>query len=594
MGLLEDILARASMPANPALFPVLDPGMEGYGEAASRSALDLDPYSSVTRKPKNKFPDVPVVAPVAPIATMAPQAGLLAPTIGQLGQLSAQPAAPAPDADPAAIPAGEPVPLPVPRPDIPPATDLSSSNRPTSLISPAQHQALAEVAPTIAGGAPPPTTAMPTSPFGASSILDRITSGLGSRSNTLLALAAGFAGAPNIGQGISRAAAAAIPARAADIKEQLTTQNQRITTAALVKAGVPLQMAIAAQANPELMKKVADSYLIDRKNEIKEVKTKDAFGNETSRLVAVNPYDLTTKELAPVGGGAGGGTGARAGTGATMFAPGVTELDPTKVGQDYLAQFSPEVQAGVKAYMRGDSLPTGRQQLAQTIKTIAQKYGDDVGMPANDQLYAQRKTFANSLGDTKSGVGMQVKGFQQGLQHAVELSDKLVKLGNYNGLGSEDLANVANAVKNRTTGQQDIARGITVSSQALAGEVGKLFSGSSGGGVHERQTTQQMLGNTSMSGPAAAGALESTIELMEGGLRTLEQRRDELFPGGEKPRGGDFRGKAEEQAIEHIRKNIAILRGQQQADAAAAASPAAKTLPPGAYVWSPDKGLVPR
>lgn len=588
MGLLEDILARASMAVNPAMFSAPDPGEETYGEAAARAARNLD-LGPLDRRIKSPFPTPP--ATPAPLPQLAAQAGILTPSIGQLGAPTGQLPAPAPNpADPESMPL--PIPLPEARPPgAPGSTDLSSANRtpPVDLITPAQKEGLAKIAPTVVGDDARPTTAMPSSPFGASSILDRLTGALGSRSNTLLALAAGFAGAPSIGQGISRAAAAAIPARAADIKEQLTTQGQRMTTAALLKAGVPMQLAVAAQSNPALMKMVSENYLTDRKSEIKEVKTKDAFGNETTRLVAVNPYDLSSKDINA--GGASGGTAATSG-GPSFFAPGVTAPDPTKVGPDYLAQFSPEVQAGVKAYIRGDSLPTGRQQLAQTIKTVAQKYGDDIGMPVSDQLYSQRKVFANSLGNTNTGVGAQVKGFQQGLQHAVELSDKLVKLGNYNGLGSEDVANAANFVKNRTTGQQDIARGITTSSQALAGEIGKLFSGGQGGGVHERQTTQQMLGNINMSGPAAAGALESTIELMEGGLRTLEQRRDELFPGGEKPRGGDFRGKAEEAAIEHIKKNIAILRGEQQA-AATPAKP--KVIQPGAYVWTaPGQPLVPR
>jgi hypothetical protein len=82
-----------------------------------------------------------------------------------------------------------------------------------------------------------------------------------------------------------------------------------------------------------------------------------------------------------------------------------------------------------------------------------------------------------------------------------------------------------------------------------------------------------------MSGPAAAGALESTVKLMEDGLKTLEQRRDELFPGSEKPRGSNFKGDAQEAAIEHIKKNIAVLRGEQSADSATPAASATPAVP---------------
>lgn len=589
MGLLEEIFARSQMPANPALYHQNPPELESILETLARGPEET------TRRVKNPFPAVvappaPVVA--APIQQMAQQAGILAPEAGRLGLPM-----PAQEADPA--PMGGTIPMPVPRPPIDANAEAGPADvpvnhggggRPTSLITPSQREALHEAAPTLA---PAPTTAMPSqSPFGGSSLLDRLTTGLGDHSNTLLALAAGFAGAPTIGQGISRAAAAAIPARAADIREQMTRRGMTTSLRALLSAGVPMQLAVAAQTNPSIMKAVEEKYLTRQKAEVKEIHSEDAFGNKSTRLVAVNPYDLTTRDI--TGGGGGGGTAAEGSTaGPTLYAPGVSQVDSTKVGDEYLSQFSPEVQAGVKNYINGSSLPTGRQKLAQTIKTIAQKYGEDTGIPVNDQLYGARKAFQTSLGDTKNGVGAQVKGFQQGLEHAVELSDNLVKLGNSSGLGFEDVAAGVNWMKNRTVGAQDIVRHIQNSSQALAGEVGKLYSGGTGGGVHERDATKKLLGDPNMSGPAAAGALESTIELMEGGLRTLERRRDELFPHG-KPAGGDFRSKAEEAAIEHIKKNIAILRGEQAREEKAAAAAKPKVLPPGAYVWTPDGGVRPR
>lgn len=576
MSLLDEIFARAQQNVNPALLNLPDPEMLNYVQGEFPAPRPPKSMTQVVAPPK------PYVLP-----QMAAQAGILAPMASPTGTMPEPappaPAAPAPDVtDPESIPL--PIPLPQPNPARLPAESSPTAGTapPTDLITPAQKQSLAQIAPGLTRG-DAPTTAMPSSPFGGSQILDRITNSLGNNSNTLLALAAGFAGAPNIGQGISRAAAAAIPARAADQKNMLATQGRGATIAALLQAGVPMQLAVAAQANPEIMKKITDTYIVDRKNEIKEIKSKDAFGNETTRLVAVNPYDLTSKDIS------GGGAGQPAAGGGGMLAPGVTEIDHTKVGPEYLAQYSPEIQAGVKAYMRGDSLPTGKPQLAMQIKTIGQKYGDDIGVPVNDQLYAQRKIFSNSLGDTRSGVGMQAKGFQQGLQHAVDLSDKLVKLGNYNGLGLEDVARGTNAVRNRTTAQQDILHGVATDSQALSGEFGKLNSGASGGGVHERETMQKLFGDPNMSGPAAAGTLESAIGLMEGSLRTLEQRRDALFPGEDKPRGSEFHGKAEEEAIAHIKKNISILRGEQQAEAAKTTT----AVKPGAYVWTPQ-GLVPK
>lgn len=394
-----------------------------------------------------------------------------------------------------------------------------------------------------------------------------------------LGLAAGFAGAPSFGTGMSRGFAGAAAGTQQDQvlaasrqKTGLQASSIRDTYKALIAANVPRELALAAAQNPAILQQIAPSYLADRKSEIKELKSKDAFGNETSRLVSVNPYDNTTKDITP-----GNGDGSRVSQNAVL-APGVTAIDSSLAGDDYLKQFSPEVQAGVKAYMRGDSLPTGRQQSAQVIKQVAQKYGDDIGVPANDQDYAARKAFRTSLGNTNSGVGMQTKGFQQGLHHMAELTDKLVKLGNWNGLGLEDAAGAANWVRNRSTSQRDIANGVGVSAQALAGEIGKLFSGSSGGGVREREETTKKLGDPNMSGPAAAGAIESTLELMMGGLQPLQQRRDELFgPDSAKVvKGADFLGTEQQHAIEKIRKNIQMLRGGQSAPAPAT-PPAGKT-----------------
>ena len=592
MGLLEDILARAQYAPAAANWPTVAPPGDEWAaiEAETRRANETADRRNAAALKRSAIVPPSMVAPgadsagvqlamdQAPAGTGVPfstQAGMLAPPV-TINAPTAD-AAPSPPL-PAARPAEADLPLGTP-------TDVSAASRapvpPVNLASP---QAAVPVA--------PPPVAEP-SMFGR--LGGGLMNGLERNSNVLLAMGAGFAGAPNIGQAISRASAAAIPAHAADVKQQLTLQAQTYGTKALVDAGVPIQQAIAAQGDPDLKKALIQNYITDRKNEIKSVKSKDAFGNETERLYAVNPFDLTSKEISPATAAAGrAAEGAAAGGKNATYAEGVTSasFDHTKVGDDYLGQFSPEVQAGVKAYLRGDSLPTGRQQQAQVIKQIAQKYGDDVGIPANDQAYYQRKNFVNSLGNTNTGVGMQVKGFQQGLEHLTELSTKLEKLGNWNGLGIAPLAHGANYVRGQSVSQADVRKSVDAAAQALAGEIGKLYSGSTGGGVHERAATKALFG-TDLSGPEMAGALESTLELMRGGLRTIEQRRDELFPGAEKPRGADFLGSRQQQAMEKVEATIKRLRGGETAPAAAPAPPAAAPKP-GRYVYDLATGkMVP-
>lgn len=583
MGLLEDILTRAQYTPTAAIWPaVMPPVDEAAAAETARDAAAAKLTLANRRRPANPL----TLAPDAQSAGIqlamdrAPE-GTGVPFSTQAGML-ATPIAMPPDSS-------GPIPLPRARPaeaDLPPGmpTDVSAAGRqpsaPVNPVSPPAAAAPAAVEPSMFGR-----------------LGSGLMSGLENNSNLLLAMGAGFAGAPNIGQAISRASAAAIPAHAADVKQRLTLQAQTYGTKALVDAGVPIQQAIAAQGDPDLKKALIQNYITDRKNEIKSVKSKDAFGNETERLYAINPFDLTSKEISPATAAAGrAAEGAAAGGKNATYADGVTSatFDHTKVGDDYLGQFSPEVQAGVKAYLRGDSLPTGRQQQAQVIKQIAQKYGDDVGVPANDQAYYQRKNFVNSLGNTNTGVGMQVKGFQQGLEHLTELSTKLEKLGNWNGLGIAPLAHGANYVRGQSVSQADTRKSVDAAAQALAGEIGKLYSGSTGGGVHERSATKALFG-TDLSGPEMAGALESTLELMRGGLRTIEQRRDELFPGAEKPKGANFLGPQQQAAMEKVEATIKRLRGgEASAPQAAAAAPAVTSPKPGRYVYDPAAGkLVP-
>lgn len=88
------------------------------------------------------------------------------------------------------------------------------------------------------------------------------------------------------------------------------------------------------------------------------------------------------------------------------MAKGVTAIDHTLSGQDYLTQFAPEVQAAVRNYVAGNSMPTGnpRKGFTQAVKMIAQKYGEDTGVPVSDQKYVERRQYRNQLASGNSGV----------------------------------------------------------------------------------------------------------------------------------------------------------------------------------------------
>ena len=79
--------------------------------------------------------------------------------------------------------------------------------------------------------------------------------------NTLMALGAGMAGAQNLGQGLSRGMGAAIPAMQTDQRQQIMNQ----TAQALMKRGLPQDVALAAATNPAIMQQLIPSLFGGRK-----------------------------------------------------------------------------------------------------------------------------------------------------------------------------------------------------------------------------------------------------------------------------------------------------------------------------------------
>lgn len=256
---------------------------------------------------------------------------------------------------------------------------------------------------------------------------------------------------------------------------------------------------------------------------------KDAGTDPITGAKSYQVFDPKTQTLKPVG---PGGTQTTASPQGGMLAPGVTEVNHSLNGDDYLNQFGPEVKAAVKAYINGDVMPTGNprlQAIANFSKTIAQKYGLDTGTPVSDSLYSEKRKYRTELGsNSANSAGGQVKAFNQAIEHADVLATTLEQLGNYN-LKVPALSSAVNYLREAgSTDQAAIATKARGIGQTLAGEVGKLFSGSAGGGVHERELTRDRF-NTVKSGPELAGALEATIETMRGGLTALEQRRDQIL-----------------------------------------------------------------
>lgn len=411
---------------------------------------------------------------------------------------------------------------------------------------------------TSAVGAPPEAQPQPKPQ---PSFLERIGTGINNNSDLLLALGAGFAGAPSFGTGMQRALTNAQP---------VAGRNQ--TVEALIKKGLSPEDARMAASNPDTLKHLLPQ--IFGAKQLQSIKLKGPMGEEIPLT-----YDQASGKYYDAGGKPyGQGNDAGGAGGIQLLAPGV-KYNPEAIGEDYLNQFSPEVKAATKAYLNGDVMPSGNprmQGIANYAKTVAQKYGADMGIPVSDSLYAQRRAYRTQLGGSSpSSVGGQSKAFNQGVHHMSELADQLVALDNKDPLGIPKLAEGVNWLRQASSSKQSaISDEASSIGQTLAGEVGKLFSGSAGGGVHERELTRSRF-STIKSNEQLAAALDATLKMMHGGLSALEGERDrQLGPNNDVK----FVSKQSEENIAKIESVIARLRGQSPAPAAGA-RPAAAPVP---------------
>jgi hypothetical protein len=450
-----------------------------------------------------------------------------------------------------------------------------------------------------------------------------------------------------MGQGISRAAAYAIPGNEADIKQKLQQGTQQNAYNALLSMGVPRQLALAGATDPEMRKSLMDSYMAP-KYDIKEVKTKNSWNEEESHLYAIDPrdpsrgFDIVSGQPLPGGTPAAGRTigtvpggigappiaaparaGAPAPAGAPVpagtqiagagapavapvagqrpsqfYAPGITDdnFDQTKIGPDYLAQFSPAVQAQILDRVQGlQPSGTGMGRGSgppQRIAQAAEKYGRDIGMPMDAAAVGARMKYAKDLTSEGAGTaGGKKRALQQGLGHFVKLSDAMIDLNLSGGMGVEKFANYANWFKSLTTAQQDKIAKAQAIGDRLAGEMGQLTS-TAGGSKGEREKTSQLVSDAFGSGHKAAGALEGIVDILQGGIDALESQRDDLFPQGMAPKGANFVGPEQQAQIDHIKRNIDILRGKAPRPGAAPAggATAAAPQPKGTYDYDPATG----
>jgi hypothetical protein len=489
------------------------------------------------------------------------------------------------------------VPLPRPRPDAGlNGRDEQPAGAPLSLAPPNPSDSAA-----LPPGATPAGPAAPsTGPSGgASPIGDGLKSVLGNlfdpnHAATWMALASGFAGAPNIGQGISRASAAAVPAIAADranaLKMSGITQTYQAVRSQLIAQGMdPAKagmQAIAMAQNPELLKLAGPKIFGTLPPTVHMVT--DAFGGQTPAIFDPNKGSFVDEKGQPTTGSATpvGGAG--------YLAKGVQAEDQTLGGKEYLDQYSPEVQASVQNYIDGKSMPTGNARKGWTmkIKSIAQKYSQDMGDPVDDNTFAARRTMRTQLSSgTPGSVGGQRNAGQVMLGHLDTVANAAEAMGNWNPSVFPDLAHWINgAMQSGSTSQAAKANGLNDAVQRYVAEVEKYYAGGVGAQSARDDAEKRF---SSVKTPAELAAAiqaerslgQSKLNVIDGQIRTtLGEKGAAQYPS---------ITPEVQQHMKNIDATVARMQGRGSAAPAAPAAPRAAP-PPGNYVYrGPGQPLVP-
>jgi hypothetical protein len=366
--------------------------------------------------------------------------------------------------------------------------------------------------------------------------------------NAILGYLAGALQGGNLGQSIGRGLAGFVQGAGLDAQGEALPA----TYAALTRSGLPTPLAHAAALNPDLLKLVAPEYF----GGFKVVQTgEDPLGGKTFKLQgpAGRLYDIPERQVARQAPGAPASEG--------YFAPGVTRVDPRLAGEDYLAQFSPEVQAAVKAYTGGEAMPDGdaRKGFAAAVKTIARKYAADLGTSADDASFARRRQYRDGMtASDPSSAGSRRDAANAALEHLGAVSDLLAELSKQDWFTAY-LARGASALESMTADQAGKLNALNGALDRYGGAIAGVHGG---GGEGARSRALARFAATAHPREFAA-ALQAERDLVHGRLKAMEQARDAALG----PSGGggvEIISAPAARALARIEENIARLRGNSE------------------------------
>jgi hypothetical protein len=581
-GWMDSLLASGWVPVGQGGAPAQ---FDEYGQPVPVQPA-ADPFPEI-KKPK-----------AAPIASWGPMAGLLEPNVsGQFGA-SGQPRDYHPDpmmpgtdypaiptpairqmqslVDPSFEQTAERVPMPRERPHVPSReADGETTNMPTDVSSSNRGSTRPPVSAGVGGSATPmqPPMQQPQQPqapqgegFSPGAMFGRMGNFLQNNSNTLLALGAGFAGAPNIGQGISRAASAAIPASQADIKNRTLLQSQSSTYRSLIEAGVPPNQALGAIGNPDMMKALVKSYIEDRGKEIKIVK--DGLGNEVPYVVNKFPKEGEPMMTPALGGGGGSSGGEPTSAALAHMEP---QYDPTTHRDEaFMAAFKkadPINATAVEDMVNGKLPGTGRNM--QQLMKYAARY--EQGFEGNH--YQARQALEKSYFGGGEG-GKALRSANTTIDHGIQLSQAIKDLHNFTMLPGF-LNPATGAVEKQFSPKYQAAlKNFQTNAELYAKELDFALTGKStvSGQNHIREMFDK-----NASPEENMASLTRTLEMLEQRINEHET----TYRTGMNRSGGAFAGSM----LTNREKLDKLLKGEDTAAPKPAAAPK-----PGRYRYDPNTG----
>lgn len=511
-----------------------------------------DPYKALDKKKAEEAAALAARSVFDQGASAVPQAGIsgqqaMVPGVyGSLAPQLPQPAAPAPMAA-AAPPVAPPVPMPQPRPAAPSTVDDTTI--------PANAQ------PTQGQQSAADTSAVPET-----SMLGRIKKFGSENSNMLMGMAAGFAGAPSLGTGMSRGFSGAAAGGQLDQKQQLFQQQQlgtRATYEALVAAGVPRQQALAGAFNPEMQKSLVQSYITDRGKKVQIIK--DAMGNEHPYEVNQYPKD-GEPVLKPIDLGNGAGS-------ANPTSSPEPSYDPeTKRDEGFLKTLDPTTAAAVKDIADGKMPGTGRN--LQKLMPYVARYENGF----DNTTYQARQSLQKSYFGGGEG-GKALRSANTTIDHGIQLQKAIDDLHNYS-----TLPGFLNPVTGKIAEQydkkyQDALARFNTNSELYAKELDFALTGKStvSGQNHIREMFDPY-----GSPVKNKASLQQTLEMLQQRVNEHENTYNS---------GMNHKGTAPFDMLTR-RADLEKMLGQDTG--AGIKAPEAGPLKPGKYVWTPDKGLQPQ